>query len=126
MDRKKYEKIAKRLGSILRSEREAVDMTQQELASEADISLKFVSMMEGGDANPSILTFIKFCNATGSDPSNVLKAAQIGNGKKKTAVDEYVEATENPTMRKVLKLGVQMSDAQRRGLLNVARTIVGD
>lgn len=126
MERHAYEKVARRLGGVLAAEREAAGLTQRDLVEHGTIGLKFISMMEKGDANPSLLTFINFCEGIGADPVRILQSVNVGNGRGTAAIDRYVELAEDRTMRKVLQLATEMSPTQRKGLLTVARTITGN
>ena len=58
----KFETFAKRLGQRLALIRQEKEMTQAQLARDAGLSLKYVSMIEAG-TNPSIRTTMKMCDA---------------------------------------------------------------
>jgi len=51
------------IGSHIRQRREAMKMTQAELAEKADLSLPFISFIENDKRNISLETLIKITNA---------------------------------------------------------------
>jgi DNA-binding XRE family transcriptional regulator len=61
--------VRKRVGLNLRRLREAKGLTQEELAHQADVHQTYLSGVEGGKRNPSIVVLNRIATALGSDIS---------------------------------------------------------
>ena len=62
---KKEKKLLERVGKNIREKRKDKGLTQEELAEKADINPKFLGKVERAEANISLLTLSKICNASG-------------------------------------------------------------
>ncbi len=125
----KYDSFAKRLGSRVAVVRSDKDMTQAQLAREAGVSLKYVSMIESG-TNPSIKTIMKICDALGTDLTDIMEKEGIGSlpGKKPARMrDVQVDLpSSDPTMKKLVRLIKGLDTDSRRRALRLIRTSFGD
>jgi transcriptional regulator with XRE-family HTH domain len=66
-------KLAKKLSERLRSLREAKGLSQQELATGADVSMSLVSKLEQGKkADPRVSTVLALASALGVTPGDLL------------------------------------------------------
>ncbi len=70
---KEEEKLLINISTNLRSTRNAIKMSQEELAELADISVDTISNIERGKFLPSLLTLIKLCNALNVTPNDILR-----------------------------------------------------
>lgn len=55
----------------IRLERLRIRFTQEELAEKADISFKYINMIEKYKANPSITIVVRICKALGVDLNTI-------------------------------------------------------
>ena len=60
------------LGGILKRERQAAGMTQEQLAHAAGIDRTYISMLENDKGSPTIETLFKLCKALGVAASSVV------------------------------------------------------
>ncbi len=60
--------VSTALRGAVRSQREAVDLTQEAAASRADMPTRRLSAIETGTREPTFFDFLKICEATGVDP----------------------------------------------------------
>lgn len=58
--------------SVVKTAREAVGLTQEELAKEAKLSQGYISQIERGERIPSIKTLLKISAALGVSPVSLL------------------------------------------------------
>ena len=58
-------------GSNLRNERERKKLTQEKLAEKADLDPSYISGIERGIRNPSILSVVRIANALGTTVSGL-------------------------------------------------------
>ena len=63
--------IKKIIADNIRLERLRVRYTQEELAEKADISFKYLNMIEKYKANPSITIIVRICKALGVDLNTI-------------------------------------------------------
>ena len=63
-------------GLNLRSERERRKLTQEKLAENADLDPSYVSGIERGVRNPSILSVVRIANALGTTVSNLSRGIE--------------------------------------------------
>jgi len=63
----------KQIGLNIRSHREALRMTQEQLAEKADLHDRTLGKIERGELNFSILIFIRLCVALNIPPDKILK-----------------------------------------------------
>jgi transcriptional regulator with XRE-family HTH domain len=61
------------VGSNVRDLRKARGLTQEDVALEADINLKYVGGIERGQRNPSLLILVKIAKVLGVQPADLLK-----------------------------------------------------
>lgn len=59
-------------GQVLREQRMAKELSQEDLALNANVDRTFVSQMERGIRQPSITTLIKLARALGVSPSSLV------------------------------------------------------
>jgi transcriptional regulator with XRE-family HTH domain len=64
--------IATAFGRVLREQREARGVSQEDLALSADVDRSFVSQMERGIRQPTLTTLVKLCRALGVAPSTLV------------------------------------------------------
>jgi transcriptional regulator with XRE-family HTH domain len=62
-------------GEKLRQFREAINITQEELAFQAGLSRTYISLLERGVRSPSLLVFLRLCAVLQQKPDEVI--AQI-------------------------------------------------
>lgn len=55
-------------GMVLRERREAKGWSQEQLASQADLSTRFVQSLEANDKSPSLETLFKIARALNTSP----------------------------------------------------------
>jgi transcriptional regulator with XRE-family HTH domain len=75
--------ICKTLGENIRSIRERTSMTQEKLALKADIDRPYLSFIEQGKRNPSIVIVGQIADALGVTPAELLKPNAQSNLPKK-------------------------------------------
>jgi transcriptional regulator with XRE-family HTH domain len=63
-------------GSNLRSERERKKLTQEKLAEKADLDPSYISGIERGIRNPSILSVVRIASALGTSVSNLSRGIE--------------------------------------------------
>lgn len=119
-----FDTFSKRLGKRIVAIRKERKLTQSELAREADLSLKYLSMIESG-TNPSLRTIIKVCKALGTDLAAVMEAEGIGfiPGRKSSRMRAVqIDLPEDSQMKKLLSF-IRGLDAQdKRRALRLLKT----
>lgn len=60
------------LGANIRRLRKAKGLTQEQLAHEAGMAMRYVAGVERGEENPSLRFLVKIAEALGADPSDLL------------------------------------------------------
>jgi len=123
MDNKRFEQFARRLGTVIRSTREERDLTQKELADAAGVSMKYLSMMETGETNPSIKTFTKVCTALKVRPTELMDQAKLSQLKNKDPLAEKLALLDDQWTRKFLKILSRLTGSQKRALMAMAQEI---
>jgi transcriptional regulator with XRE-family HTH domain len=68
----RVEQISTIFGQVLREQRIARELSQEELALAADVDRTFVSQMERGIRQPTITTLMKLAGALGIQPSTLV------------------------------------------------------
>jgi transcriptional regulator with XRE-family HTH domain len=63
----------KRFGSAIRRRREAKGLTQQQLADDAEVSVRYIAALEAGDNSPSLTAIFQLCEALGSSPGELIE-----------------------------------------------------
>ena len=61
------------LGHIIREKREAVGLTQIEVAEKAGLDRNYIGMVERGERNPSYLSLIKLANGLNLTVDQLIK-----------------------------------------------------
>ena len=61
---------------VLRRERTALKITQEELADRAETAVRYIGHLEGGTRQPSISTFCALAYALETTPSEFMKTFQ--------------------------------------------------
>jgi transcriptional regulator with XRE-family HTH domain len=69
-DRSRYAVL---FGAALRRAREAKSMSQERLASAADLSQPYLSLVERGENSPTIDVVFRLCDALNVPPSDLLE-----------------------------------------------------
>jgi transcriptional regulator with XRE-family HTH domain len=124
----KFETFSRRLGRRLAGIRQDKQMTQAQLAREAGLSLKYVSMIESG-TNPSIRTVMKVCDALGTDVADVMEQEGIGSlpGRKTTKISavQIDLPVDDPQMKKLLAFIRKLGTEDKRRALRLLKTTFG-
>ncbi len=68
----RVDQISTIFGQVLREQRVAKELSQEELALAADVDRTFVSQMERGIRQPTITTLMKLAGALGVQPSTLV------------------------------------------------------
>lgn len=64
------------IGRILRRKREAVGISQEDLAEHAEVDRSYISILERGLKSPTIETLERICIALGTLPERVIEEAR--------------------------------------------------
>ncbi len=118
-----YEDVLKAVGHRISHVRKQVGMTQAELAKKANVSLKFMSMMESG-ANVSLKTLLSVTDALGMDLKDIIKVKGLprgGRGKRATPITSD-ELLQDSTAKELVRRISLMSPDQRRRALKILKT----
>ena len=70
------ESIAKRFGVVLRRRREAVKVSQEDLAAKADLHRNYVGLLERGKQIPSILVVEKLAKALDTTMASLMREVE--------------------------------------------------
>ena len=65
-------------GDILRRERLAAGLTQEQLAHAAGVDRTYISMLENGKGSPTLDTLFKLCEAIGVAASAIVAEVERG------------------------------------------------
>ena len=68
------EEIIKRIAENIRLQRYRKNITQEELAEKAEISTKYMNLIENRKANPSITVLVRLCEILDLEFSKLLKS----------------------------------------------------
>ena len=60
------------LGANIRRLRKAKGLTQEQLAHEAGMAMRYVAGVERGEENPSLRFLVKIAEALGAEPADLL------------------------------------------------------
>lgn len=60
------------IGDVLKEYRKRTGMTQQDLAGFLNVTYNYISLLENGNAHPSIETLVKVSLIIGVDPGEIL------------------------------------------------------
>ena len=125
----KFDTFSTRLGKRLSQIRLEKTMTQVQLAREADLSLKYVSMIESG-TNPSVKTIMKVCDALDTNLWSVMEQEDIGRVPgKKSAKIKAVQVdlpVDDPQMKKLVSFIKGLGEDDRRKALRLIKTTFGE
>lgn len=66
-------KDLQRFGARVRAERERVGISQEELATRAELHRTYLGGVERGERNPGLLNVLRIARALGTSPSMLLK-----------------------------------------------------
>lgn len=61
------------VGRNVRKQRQAVGLTQEQLAFAAQIDITYVGGIERGRRNPSVIVLARIAQALGTEPANLLQ-----------------------------------------------------
>lgn len=64
-----------RVGANIRRLRKARGLSQEALAAEAGMSMRYLAGLERGEENPSLAFLVKLAEALGVEPARLLSAA---------------------------------------------------
>ena len=76
------------LGENVRSLRKTEGWSQEKLAEETDLHRTYISEVERGKRNPTLLTICKFAKAFGVEPTVFMEKIQAGAKRKSRVVKE--------------------------------------
>ena len=63
------------VGANIRRLRKAKGLTQEQLAHEAEMAMRYIAGVERGEENPSLRYLVKIAEALGCEPSDLLRRA---------------------------------------------------
>jgi transcriptional regulator with XRE-family HTH domain len=63
----------KLFGAAVRRRREAKGLSQQQLADDAGVSLRYINALEAGDNSPSLTAIFQLCEALDTSPAELLE-----------------------------------------------------
>ena len=104
------ERVLEAIGARIRSAREHLGLSQEELAARADVNAGYLSLIERGQREPSLSKLHKIATATNLTLGDLLGAAEVPA----TLVCD----------REVSRLMAQVPDDKRKALLDHLRTAV--
>ncbi len=61
------------LGDELRKARESAELTQEQLAFDADVDRTYISMLENNKKSPTVDMLFRICQATGVAASEIIR-----------------------------------------------------
>ena len=61
------------VGANIRRLRKAKGLTQEQLAHEAEIAMRYIAGVERGEENPSLRYLVKIAEALGIEPAELLR-----------------------------------------------------
>src|SRR6266508_669520 len=68
------------LGEKVRKRREALGLTQRQLAVRSELSLRFLAQLEAGQGNISLMRFAQLARALGLSAAALIAEAEDGSG----------------------------------------------
>ncbi|MGC3964140.1 MAG: helix-turn-helix transcriptional regulator [Rhodocyclaceae bacterium] len=71
-------RLCAQFGLVVRTQREALALSQEQLAERADLNRSYLGEIERGVAMPSLATVIKLAAALGVTPSSLLARYEEG------------------------------------------------
>jgi transcriptional regulator with XRE-family HTH domain len=69
--------ILRQFGKLLRERRKSRDLTQEDVAHAANISVVYLSRLEAGDANPSLEVIVALSIALDIHPADLFTSVRI-------------------------------------------------
>lgn len=72
--------FARSFGEVLKEQRRRLGWSQEDFAFEAGLDRTYVSGVERGVRNPTLLIILKLCRALGVRPSTLLRRAEDATG----------------------------------------------
>ena len=67
------------LGNELRNAREKAEMTQEQLAFDADVDRTYISMLENDKKSPTVEMLFRLCDAMDIAASEILRRVESGD-----------------------------------------------
>lgn len=61
------------LGANIRRLRKAKGLTQEQLAHESEVAMRYIAGVERGEENPTLRYLVKIAEALGVDPADLLR-----------------------------------------------------
>ena len=71
------------LGEAIRARRLELDLSQEELAYQADLDRTYLSGLEGGARNPTLETLLRVAKALGLKASEMMGEAETGTPRRR-------------------------------------------
>ena len=68
--------IKAKIGTVLRSRREKLSLSQEKLAEMAGLDRTYISILDRGLKSPTLETFEKICDALGVLPERIIEEAR--------------------------------------------------
>ena len=72
------------LGDRIRSSRDALNLSQEQLAHRAGINRTYIASLESGERNPSLDLLCRMATALGTDVGNLVRGLQDYRGRPKS------------------------------------------
>lgn len=69
--------IRQQLGARIQKIRKEVGLSQEDLALEADLDRTYISHVERGTRNPTVIVLFKIAKALNTTPSDILKGLSL-------------------------------------------------
>lgn len=66
------------VGANIRRLRKEKGLTQEQLAHEAGMAMRYVAGVERGEENPSLRFLVKIAEALGTEPAGLLRRHEVG------------------------------------------------
>jgi transcriptional regulator with XRE-family HTH domain len=111
------------LGEAIRARREALGMTQQQLAEAAEVSYQQLQKYENGFNRVSFSRLVKISHALASNVADL--TCVLDGGGAPPAVIEHDRFRDLPEVEKLLRLYAALSPAGRAGLLQLLNSLPG-
>ncbi len=76
MNKDKINKFKQAFATLLRKKRNSLQITQEELAFRADVAVRYIGHLEGGERQPTIAVFCALAYALDTTPDMFMKELQ--------------------------------------------------
>jgi transcriptional regulator with XRE-family HTH domain len=112
------------IGKRVTHVRKQRSMTQAMLAEKAGVSLKFMSMLEGG-SNASMKTLLTVSEALGMDLKDLLRSDLKGKGKRFKSI-VFDEKLQDPSSKELLRILALLDNKRRKKALKILKMAFAD